>query len=72
MNTERMLRRLKEATRMPAPMTGRSAVERLLEETVTAPQDREPVSGPAPQIITQADVDEAVRRLHEEKDEQKA
>lgn len=38
-----------------------------LRETITAPRDRPEVPGPAPQWITQADVDAAVRKLREQK-----
>lgn len=41
--------------------------ERTLEEIETAPQDRRPLPAPTPQIITQADIDETVRKLHAEK-----
>lgn len=45
---------------------------RDLEEILTPPASRKPLPGSTPQWITQADVDEAVRELREEKERAKA
>ena len=52
----------------PLPHTTRSAkFTRDLAELLTAPQDRDPLPGPTPQIITQADIDRAVAQHRAEK-----
>ena len=53
--------------KMKRGLYGGSRLERDLEEILTPPQHRAELSGPAPQIITQADMDEAVRKLRERK-----
>ena len=51
------------------PPTGEDArFAKVLHESQTAPCDREPLPGPTPQIITQADIDDAVRKLREDKE----
>jgi len=42
---------------------------RFLSETLTAPKDREPVASPTPQIITQADIDNALAAIHQQNTE---
>jgi hypothetical protein len=53
--------------KMPRVKRGDSRFERRLEEILTAPQDRPELLSPAPQIITQADVDRAVQEHREAK-----
>lgn len=45
---------------------------RDLEEILTPPAARKPLPSPAPQTITQADIDAAVRKLREEKERVRA
>ena len=51
---------------------GMSSFTRDLEEILTPPAARKPLPSPTPQIITQADVDEAARKFREEKERVRA
>ena len=63
--SQAMVAELKDALpKMPIAEPTNDDFARLLEETITAPTDREPLPGPTPQIIKQADIDRAVAELH--------
>jgi hypothetical protein len=65
------IREVADLKRMPKrrPVTGDRGerFQRVLQETLTAPQDREPTPEPTPQIITKADIDRAVQEYRAKK-----
>ena len=62
-----VVQKLADQKGMPRAIHEPNSFSKLLQETITAPWDRPELPGPAPQIITQADIDREVEKLNQQK-----
>jgi hypothetical protein len=64
---ERAIAEAAEIMKLPPARQIDTRFSKTLEAVLTAPQDRDPLPAPTPQVVTQADIERAVAELHAEK-----